>query len=128
MTTATVNRSVELPGILAANTYFWTPASSASQRRANEKRRYNEFVSFFESKGFKIRYEDKWTIADLDYMVSDFDKETGILSFEQHNLEVRFYYRESCHNVYKHLEVYLDSKKKDIRAVKKVLMEVQNVD
>ena len=86
--------SIELPAILTANTYFWAPGSSASHRRANELRHANEVAAFL-------------------------NRHAGTLAAA--GIEVSFSYSESCHNVYKTLEVYQHGEKKTIRALKKAL-------
>lgn len=90
MTTSTI----ELPAILTANTYFWTPGSSASHRRSNEARRAAEVQRFLD------------THADALHAAG---------------ITVEFSYSESCNNVYKSLAIYKNGVKKDIRALKKAL-------
>lgn len=92
----------QLPSILTANTYFWQPSSSASQRRRNEERKIGEVYDFFKSNGF-------------DTSISD-----GVVATKG-DLCVRFTYSESCKNVYKRLSVYVGEKKSNITAIVKVL-------
>lgn len=47
--------SAELPYIIGANTYFWHPSSSASERRYNERKRLDEVSEFFKDQGFTIK-------------------------------------------------------------------------
>ena len=92
MTTETT--SIELPAILTANTYHWTPSGTASGRRSNEKRHAAEVQRFLD------QHADAINAAGLS---------------------IEFSYSESCNNVYKHLEIYQNGVKKDIRALKKAL-------
>lgn len=41
--------TIEIPGVVTANTYFWTPGMAASCRRANERRRETEIETFCET-------------------------------------------------------------------------------
>ena len=86
--------TIVLPDILTANTYYWRPGSSASQRRSNEQRRAAEVQRFLE---------------------------THAAALERGGITVEFTYDESCKNVYKHLAVYQHGVRKDIRALKKAL-------
>ena len=92
MTTETT--TIELPAILTANTYFWTPGGSASQRRSNERRRADEVQCFLDANAAAIQAA---------------------------GIEVDFSYSESCNNVYKSVAVYQNGEKKTIRALKKAL-------
>lgn len=65
--------AIVIPEIMTANTYYWRPGSSASQRRSNEARRAAEVRRFLEARGGQ-----------------------GLAV----GLEVHFEYSESCHNVY----------------------------
>ena len=94
MTTTTQTTAIELPSILTANTYFWTPSSSASGRRSNEKRHADEVQRFLD---------------------------THAVALEAAGVTVEFSYSESCHNVYKSVAIYKHGVKKDIRALKKAL-------
>lgn len=85
---------IQLPEILTANTYFWRPGSSASQRRWNEKRRIAEVQAFL-------------------------DRHAATLAAA--GITVEFSYKESCNHVYKHVAIYQNGVKKDIRALKKAL-------
>ena len=42
----------EIPSIIRANTYFWTPARNAGGRRANEKRHMDEVARWLKREGF----------------------------------------------------------------------------
>lgn len=91
---ATTTTTIEIPAIMTANTYYWTPSSSASGRRSNEKR-HAETVQRF-----------------LD---------THAEALAAAGVTVEFSYSESCNNVYKHLAVYKHGKKSNITALKKAL-------
>jgi len=41
-----------IPGIIRANTYFWTPGGNTSARRSNERYRENEVKDWLKSEGF----------------------------------------------------------------------------
>ena len=86
MTTATQTTTIELPAILTANTYFWTPSSSASGRRSNEKRYADQVQAFLD---------------------------THAAALAAAGITVEFSYSESCHNVYKSLAIYKDGVKKE---------------
>ena len=43
------------PSILGANTYFWNPALSASNRRRNEERHNAAVSDYFLSEGFHLK-------------------------------------------------------------------------
>jgi len=92
--TTTETTTIELPAILTANCYFWTPGSSASHRRSNEARRHAEVQAFL-------------------------DRHAEVLAAA--GIVVEFSYSESCNNVYKSLVVYQHGQKKTIRALKKAL-------
>lgn len=91
---ATTNETIQLPEILTANTYFWRPGSSASQRRSNEKRHAETVQRFLD------------THAD---------------AIAAAGLEIEFEYSESCNNVYKRLTIWKNGKKSNITALKKAL-------
>lgn len=40
------SHTIDIPRIVTANTYFWTPAGNASGRRSNERRREAEIEDF----------------------------------------------------------------------------------
>lgn len=94
MTATNETATIELPAILTANTYYWKPDSSANGRRRNEARRAAEVQRFLD---------------------------THAAALTAAGIEVEFSYSESCSHVYKHLAVYKDGVKKDIRALKKAL-------
>ena len=94
MTTETTATTIELPAILTANTYYWTPSSSASGRRSNEVRRAAEVQRFLDQHADAIRAA---------------------------GLTVAFSYSESCHNVYKRLEITRNGKRSNITALKRAL-------
>lgn len=91
---ATTTTTIELPAILTANTYYWRPGSSASHRRSNEKRHADAVQRFLD---------------------------THAEALNAAGISVEFSYSESCNNVYRHLAVYQNGVKKDIRALKKAL-------
>lgn len=98
----------QLPYILTANTFRWSPSQHASGRRHNEKKRIQEVSEFLLLYGFSV---------------SIF--ETEIIAIG-HGLRVDFNYRETCNNVYKSLSVHkvlpdFSLKKTNITALKKVL-------
>lgn len=84
----------EIPSIMTANTYFWSPASNASSRRRNEVRHEAEVAEF-------VR-------ANADALAA-----AGI--------EIEFDYSESCRNVYKHCTITRNGKRSNITAVRKAL-------
>ena len=89
-----------LPYILEAKTFYWTPGSSASSRRANEKKRMKEVYEFFEKKGFEV------------------SEENGNVTAEGKGITVMFSYKESCQNVYKNILIARNGKKSNITALK----------
>lgn len=97
------SRKTDEPKILTANTYFWKPSGNASQRRSKEEMRLNEVQNWFESLGMKIVARDEHEVAA-----------------EKGELTAAFSYKESCKNVYKHLEVYRGDKKSNITALRKL--------
>lgn len=97
------NNTNELPEILSANTYFWSPGSHASSRRGNETRRTGEVANFFSANGFETRNDGETVRASKD------------------GVEVKFSYSESCKNVYKRVQVTRGGKRSNISAVKKLL-------
>lgn len=88
-------KSVNIPSIVSANTYFWSPSGAASSRRRNEEKRRAEVESFLTECGLS--------------------KKDG--SFANDSVEVHFSYSESCNNVYKSFEVYRAGKKSNIRGL-----------
>lgn len=102
-TTAATNNMQELPTILTANTYFWSPAYSASQRRRNEDLRNGQVADFFRNIGFEV------------------EQSNGVRA-RSGKIEVTFSYSETCKNVYRHLSVYKDGKKSNVSAIKKLLL------
>lgn len=64
----------DIPSIVTANTYFWSPNGSASSRRSNEERRNNE--------------------------INDF---CAFCNTHVPNILVNGNYSESCHHVYKNM-------------------------
>jgi hypothetical protein len=94
MAATTETTTIEIPAIMTANTYYWRPSSSASGRRANEKRHTDTVQRFLD---------------------------THAAAIAAAGLAVEFSYSESCHNVYKRCEVYRNGKKSNITALKKAL-------
>lgn len=90
----TTTTAIVLPEILTANTYFWRPGSSASQRRSNEARRTREVQAFLD---------------------------THAAALQAAGVTVDFSYSESCSNVYKRLEIYRNGKRSNITALKRAL-------
>lgn len=93
-TIAPQNDVIEIPKILCANTYFWTPARTSAQRRTNELRAAREVQAFI-------------------------DKVRSIL--EQHNMTIEFSYYESANHVYKRVVVRRNGRKSNITALRNVL-------
>jgi len=83
-----------IPEILTANTYFWSPGGSASSRRSNEKRRNGEVAHFIAANQ-----------GDLNAA----------------GIEIDFSYSESCRNVYKTCKITRNGKRSNITAVRKAL-------
>lgn len=94
MNTTETTTTIELPAIMTANTYYWTPSSSASGRRSNEARHAATVQAFLDQHAEAIRAA---------------------------GLTVEFSYSESCHNVYKRLEVTRNGKRSNVTALKKAL-------
>lgn len=94
---------IAIPSIFTANTYFYSPASTASGRRRNEERRISEATNFFKSLGFEVIEKSN----SIDAILGE--------------IEVSFSYSESCQNVYKSLSVYKKGKKSNITTLKKLL-------
>ena len=86
--------AVEIPSIMTANTYFWTPSGSASGRRSNEKRRNGEVAEFLAENADALKAA---------------------------NVEVNFSYSESCHNVYKSCKITRNGKRSNVTAIRKAL-------
>ena len=85
---------VEIPEIMTANTYFWSPSGNASSRRRNEARRNGEVSDFLAAHADELRAS---------------------------GVEVDFSYSESCAHVYKRCAVTRDGKRSNITAVRKAL-------
>lgn len=90
------------PSILTANTYFWNSANNASSRINNEKKHKHTVENFLKQIGFVIIENDEKVFAKLK------------------ELEVKFYYSESCKNVYKSLEIWKNGKKSNITSLRKL--------
>lgn len=103
MTTQVQTPAIAEPQILTANTYFWSPSSSANGRRSNEERKTNDVAAYLKSLGFQITKHDS----------------NNVLA-ENGEIEVHFHYSESCKNVYKSLCVFKGGKKSNITALRKL--------
>ena len=79
-----ITKTINVPQIITAKTYFWTPSGSASGRRSNEKRRLAEMEDFVNS------------LPALK------------------NVEIKFDYSESCRNIYKSFTIFRNGKKSNI--------------
>lgn len=89
MQTETSNiTAIAEPAILAANTYFWSSATSAGSRRRNEERHQATVADYLTALGFDVERSG--------------DNVSGT---HPTGVAVRFAYSESCHNVYKQLGV-----------------------
>lgn len=93
---AQTQTTVNIPEILTANTYFWTPSGSASGRRSNERRRIGEVTAFVEANAAALAAA---------------------------GIEIEFGYSESCHNVYKRCCITRHGKRSNITAVRKALAD-----
>ena len=105
MTTTNQNpvTTIVEPSILTANTYYWSPESTANGRRKNEERRTNDVANYLSDLGFEVTEHDSNNVlAQLD------------------EIEVRFHYSESCKNVYKSLAIFKGGKKSNITALRKL--------
>ncbi len=94
--------TVTEPAILTANTYFWNSATNAANRRRNEERNLATVENFLKSIGLQVSTDSGKVVASSD------------------DLEVRFYYSESCKNVYKSLEIYRNGKRSNITQLRKL--------
>ena len=101
-TTATFSNAAE-PAILASNTYFWTPARSADQRRRNEVRNTDKVANYLSAIGFTIT-----------------DQAERYVTAVKDEVNVTFYYEETCSNVYKSLSVTRAGKVSNITAIRKI--------
>lgn len=101
---STVQTAAQIPSIMTANTYFWKPASSATARKANEKKRTNEVASFLKELGFEIINHD-----------------TNSVTAKSGEIEVYFNYAESCNNVYKSLAILYKGLPTNITRLRKML-------
>ena len=95
--------TLTIPTILTASTYFWTPSASANGRRASEDKKLTEVADFLKALGFEVEQNAERVFATLG------------------EIEVTFFYSESCKNVYKNLTIYKGGKKSNISAIKKLL-------
>jgi len=82
-----VNVTIDIPSILTANCYFWSPSGNASGRRTNEKR-HAETVDEFINRLRKLTKKSDW--------------------------EIDFSYDESCKIVYKSVTYSVDGKTTNI--------------
>lgn len=84
-------RDLDAPSVVLANTYYWRPGSSSSNRRYNERKRRQEVKDWLEH--LIIKYN-----LDLDVV-----EDGGIRVFDKDGNEVAYFsYSESARHVYKH--------------------------
>ena len=72
-------KTISIPRIVTANTYFWNSASHASTRRANERKNMQAMTDF---------------------------KNTLLSALPENTVFFEYDYSESCKNVYKHFYIY----------------------
>lgn len=90
------------PAILTANCYFWSPASVASCRRANESRRQGEVAAYLTELGLRVTRSGDDVTATGD------------------GFTVHFHYSETCSNVYRRLQVTFDGRRSNVTALRKL--------
>lgn len=88
---------MNIPDILTADTWFWSPSGSASGRRANEKRRGEEVSRFID--------ENKTALSKA-------------------GIAIDFSYSETCTRVYKRCAILRDGQRSNITAVRKALAQM----
>ena len=93
---------IQEPTILTANTYFWKSGSYAAIRRNNEERKLSTVESFFKEIGMGVERNSNNIIGKKDDILAEFS------------------YSESCRNVYKHLRIYKNNKKSNIKTLRKL--------
>lgn len=96
-------KGLSLPEILTANTYWWIPANNASNRRRNEERHLANVEAFFQKLGFETSIVGNYVNAELG------------------QVQISFYYAESCKNVYKSLTIINNGRKSNITTLKKLM-------
>ena len=94
--------TIQEPSILTANTYYWSPGRSSSDRRRAEEKHRNKVADFFRSIGMDVTIESGNVIAVKDDIIC------------------RFSYSESCNNVYKHLSITRNGKASNITQLRKL--------
>jgi len=99
--------TIEIPSELTENTYFSYPQRTANQRRAKEEKKLETIKWFFIELDLDVEMRDNSVVGTT---INDF----GDLYFE-------YTYSESCKNVYKKFEIYVDGSKKNITFLKKML-------
>jgi hypothetical protein len=92
------------PAILTENTYFWRPSGKASARRFASAERRAEVAAWFRSLGLDVEETDSYVVGRL----------------EANKIEAKFWYAESCQNVYKSLTVSRYGKRSNITALRKL--------
>ena len=90
------------PEILTANTYFWTPNRAAHCRRRAEERQQSTVENYFKALGMDTRRAGDAVIGEIGEICA------------------RFFYRETCGNVYKSLEVTRGGKRSNITTLRKL--------
>jgi len=81
-------KTLTIPFIITASTYPWSPGSNASSRRYNESRREGEVEGF---------------VRSMKQLL---------------NVDVSFYYSESCNHVYKSVDYVINDHKVNLTKVK----------
>lgn len=97
-----IETTVTEPAILTQNTYFWSGAGNASNRRRNEERHQSAVADFFTKIGFIVHRDGDKVLARRD------------------DVEAVFCYSESCANVYKTLAVMRNGKRSNITTLRKI--------
>jgi hypothetical protein len=95
---------LSLPNIMVANTFFWQPASTATQRKQNEIQRTSEVEIFLTKLGFNINRKDNMVKAKHD-----------------NGLEVYFSYVETHDHVWKKIYVWKNEQRVTIKELKNFL-------
>lgn len=94
--------NIQEPGILTANTYFWSPGRDSGSRRRAEDRNRNAVADFFRAIGMDVTIDSDDVVGRKDDIVA------------------RFSYSESCSNVYKHLSITRNGKVSNIKSLRKL--------
>jgi len=96
------------PSILTEHVFYYKPESSALSRRRIERIMLQTVEDFLKSLGFEI----VTTIPQ--------GRLHGILIRDKETIRVFFQYYQTCKNVYKSFQVYVDDKKSNISALRKL--------